>query len=203
MSAAIAPDGYSDVPAGKLAAVVTCLEMRLRPAVRPDPVDAGRNLRRLEHPETAWYRELYRRVGADWLWYSRLRMPNAELAAILTHPLVEVYALTSEGRDEGLLELDFRVPGECELAFFGVTAVVQGTGAGRWLMNRAIERAWSRKIDRFWVHTCTLDHPAALAFYLRSGFHAYARRIEVADDPRLIGILPSDVAPAVPVIGQG
>ncbi len=55
-----------------------------------------------------------------------------------------------------------------------------GSGAGRWMMNRAIERAWSQPIRRFWVHTCTLDHPAAVAFYIRSGFVPFRRRIEIA-----------------------
>jgi GNAT superfamily N-acetyltransferase len=185
------PDGYSDVPAGKLASVVTCLEMLARPPLRPDPADAAWRLRRVEHPEPAWYRDLFRRIGLDWLWYSRLVMPLADL---------EVYTLAAEGRDEGLLELDFREAGQCELAFYGVSGAVQGRGAGRWLMNRAIEHAWSRPIGRFWVHTCTLDHPDALAFYLRSGFRAYARRIEVADDPRLTGLAPRSAAKHVPIV---
>ena len=86
---------------------------------------------------------------------------GAELAAIIHSPLVEVYALEHEGRDEGLLELDFREAGQCELGFFGVTAKLVGTGAGRWLMNRALEFAWSRPISRVWLHTCTFDHPAS------------------------------------------
>ena len=99
-------------------------------------------------------------------------MPDAELAAIIHSPLVEVYALVQDGRDEGLLELDFREAGQCELAFFGVTAKLIGSGAGRWLMNRALELAWSRPVARVWVHTCTFDHPSALAFYQRAGFRA-------------------------------
>jgi hypothetical protein len=67
-------------------------------------------------------------------------------------------------------------------------------------MNRAIERAWARPIHRFWVHTCTLDHPGALGFYIRSGFRPYARRVEVADDPRLVGLAPRTSAPHVPII---
>jgi len=196
----IVPDGYSDVPAGKLASVVTCLEMRARPGLRFDPANTAWQLRRIDRPHLDWYRELFLRVGAPWLWYSRLRMPDDELTAIVSSSRVEVYALTLDDRDEGLLELDFREAGECELAFFGVTPAVQGQGAGRWLMNRAIERAWSLAIGRFWVHTCTLDHPAALGFYLRSGFRAYARRVEVADDPRVTGVLPPGFAPGIPVI---
>jgi len=195
----ILPDGYSDVPSGKVAAVVTHLEMTTRPAPRPDPAGAW-TLRRVETPPLDWFRDLYRRVGEEWLWFSRIRMPDAELSAIIHAPLVEVYALEHEGRDEGLLELDFRDAGQCEIAFFGITAKLIGSGAGRWLMNRTLELAWSRPVGRVWVHTCTFDHPSALAFYQRSGFRPFRRQIEVADDPRLDGTAPRNVARHVPVI---
>jgi GNAT superfamily N-acetyltransferase len=83
---------------------------------------------------------------------------------------------------------------------FGVTPKLVGTGAGRWLMSRALDIAWSRPVERVWLHTCTFDHPAALAFYQRSGFRAFRRQVEVADDPRLDGTVPRDVARHVPVI---
>jgi len=194
------PDGYHDVPAGKLAAVVTYLEMTAQPAPRPERTDAQWALRRVTAPALDWYRDLYRRVGADWLWSSRLGLTDAALAAIITAPEVEVHALTVSGRDEGILELDFRVPGECEIAFFGLGPSVLGAGAGRWLMNRAIASAWARPITRFWLHTCSLDSPAALAFYIRSGFAPYDRKVEVFDDPRLTGVLPRGAAPQIPLI---
>lgn len=194
------PTGYSEVADGNLASVVTCLEMLEMPPLRVESTDVRWQLRRIVDPETSWYRDLFRRVGADWLWFSRLVMPLEELQAILRSSDVEVYALTLDGRDEGLLELDFREAGQCELAFFGLTGVVQGRGAGRWLMNRAIERAWARSIRQFWVHTCTHDHPDALAFYMRSGFRAYARRVEVAADPRLTGLAPRSAAAHIPIV---
>lgn len=192
-------DGMSDVPAGKIAAVVTHLEMIAPPALPPDPVGAWR-FHRVAHPDLAWYRDLYGRVGADWLWSLRHRMSDVELAAILRAEGVEIYGLEYEGRDEGLLELDFRHKTDCELALFGVTAKLVGTGAGRFLMNRALERVWSQPISRLWVHTCTFDHPRALAFYQRSGFRPFRRQIEIADDPRLDGTLPRDAAKHVPVV---
>jgi GNAT superfamily N-acetyltransferase len=127
-------------------------------------------------------------------------MPDEELAARLHSPQLEVYSLVDGGRDEGLLELDFREPGHCEIGMFGVAANLVGTGAGRWLMNRALEIAWSRPVTRVWLHTCTFDHPAALGFYQRSGFRPFRRQVEVADDPRLDGIAPREVARHVPVI---
>jgi len=195
----ILPDGYSDVPAGKIAAIVTHLEMTARPAPRPDIAGAW-SLRRVDSPVLDWFRDLYRRVGEEWLWFSRIRMPDAELAKRLHAPQLEVYALVDGGRDEGLLELDFRESGQCEIGMFGVTPKLVGTGAGRWLMRRALDIAWSRPVERVWLRTCTFDHPAALAFYQRSGFRAFRRQVEVADDPRLDGTVPRDVARHVPVI---
>jgi hypothetical protein len=68
-------------------------------------------------------------------------------------------------------------------------------------MNRALQIAWVRNPRRLTVHTCTFDHPDALAFYLRTGFTPYARSLEVADDPRVLGVLPRAAAPHVPILG--
>lgn len=197
----ILPDGYSDVPPGKIAAVVTHLEMTAQAPSRPGAEIPGVTIRAVVSPDVAWYRDLYTRIGADdWLWFSRLKLTTEALEAKIRHPQVEIFALTAQGRDEGLLELSFETEGECELLFFGVTKSLIGQGAGRLLMNTAIARAWSQPIRRFSVHTCTLDHPGALAFYMRSGFRPFRRQIEIADDPRLSGLLPETAAPHVPII---
>jgi hypothetical protein len=60
--------------------------------------------------------------------------------------------------------------------------------------------AWARPISRFWVHTCSFDHPSAVAFYTRSGFRPYATMVELMTDPRLEGRLPPDAAPQIPLI---
>jgi GNAT superfamily N-acetyltransferase len=190
--------GVTDLPPGKIAEVVTYLEMLAAPE-RPEPPAGGFTLERFS--EVTRYRALFRRVGERWLWMSRLVVPEAALRTILDDPAVETFALRSGGEDIGILELDFRQPGECELAYFGVVPEAIGTGAGRFLIGEAVRRAWARPIRRLWVHTCTHDHPRALAFYQRSGFRAYKRAIEIADDPRLTGHLPRDAAPDVPVIG--
>ena len=191
---------YSGVAAGKVAAVVTSLEMFTRPQLRPAPAELQLSLRHVERPALDWFRQLFRNVGEDWLWFSRLAMPDAELAAIIHDPRIEVSVLTAGTEEVGLLELDFRVADECEISFFGVTAKYIGTGAARWLMNEALARAWSRPVRRVWIHTCTFDHPAALSFYTRTGFQPFARQIEMVDDPRLTGVLPRSAAPHVPLI---
>ncbi len=190
---------YEPVPDGELAAVVTFLEM-LEPPALPVP-ESPLSLRRLETPGLAEYRRLFRLVGARWLWFSRLVMDDAELAAIIRHPKVELYAVVSDDTGEvGILELDFRTEGEGELAFIGLVPELAGQGHGRWLLAQALRLAWRDGIARVHVHTCTLDHPAALAAYRRAGFIACRREIERFPDPRLLGILPLDCAPQLPLV---
>ena len=191
---------YEAVEDGQLAAVVTYLEM-MRPAEQPVP-PSPLSLRRVEVPQPAHYRELFRLIGAPWLWFSRLVMDEAHLATIIQHPKVEVDAVLDEsGREVGMLELDFREPHECELAFIGLVPELAGKGHGRWLLAEAVRRAWREGVDRVHVHTCSLDHPAALAAYRRAGFTPFKRAIERFPDPRLVGILPLDAAPQVPLLG--
>lgn len=178
-------DGYHDVPVGKIAMVVTYLEMTEKPTAKPVGTSVGWNLSRIETPDRNWYRALFRKVGQEWLWFERLCMDDAELESILSNPKVHIYTLRKSGTDGALLELDFRVPGACELAYFGLTAELIGSGVGRFLMNAAIDLAWNEPINRFHVHTCTLDSPQALGFYRRSGFTPIQQKIEIADDPRL------------------
>lgn len=193
-------DGLFDIPSGKLATIETSLEMFARPPFALYDDHPEWVVRHVQNPQTDWYREIYSRIGAEWLWYSRICMPDEELSAIISHPMVEVRVLEFNRRVEGLLELDFRRENECELAFFGLTEKLIGTGAGNWLMQDALNIAWGKSIKRLWVHTCTIDHPRALQFYLRSGFVPFKRQLEIADDPRIKGWLPRDSAGHYPVI---
>ncbi len=191
---------YEKVADGELAAVVTFLEMRESP--RADVPPSPLSLRRIEDPRPDDYRELFRKVGARWLWFSRLVMDDAALAAIIQHPAVELFTVVDEsGSEAGMLELDYREPGECELSFVGLVPELSGQGHGRWLLAEAINRAWREGVTRVHVHTCTLDHPAALGAYRRAGFVPYRRAVERFPDPRLLGFLPRDCAPQIPLIG--
>ena len=194
------PDGMTDLPPGKIATVVTFLELLRRPD-RPPAPDRGWALDPIGD-DVERYRALFRRIGEPWLWFSRLVMPEPELLAILADRDVEAFVLRADGTDIGLLELDFRRPGECELAFLGVVPEAIGSGAGRFLIGQAVARAFARPIRRLFVHTCTLDHPSALAFYRRAGFRPYRRAVEIADDPRLKGYVPLAAAPHMPPLPE-
>jgi GNAT superfamily N-acetyltransferase len=192
---------YDDVRTGDVAAVVTFLEMRENTAQQEVPA-SPLSLKRIEIPQPDAYRTLFRQIGSPWLWFSRLVMNDAALAAIIQHPDVHLYAVVDEaGREVGMLELDFRESGEGELSFVGLIPELSGQGHGRWLLAEAVGLAWRETVVRVHVHTCTLDHPAALSAYRRAGFVPYRRAIEHFPDPRLIGLLPRDCAPQVPLIG--
>jgi GNAT superfamily N-acetyltransferase len=191
---------YENVPDGELAAVVTYLEMRSPPDVEVPP--SRLSLKRVPVPQPEHYKQLFRRIGAPWLWFSRLVMDDSHLAAIIQHPKVELDAIIDEtGSEVGMLELDFREPHECELSFIGLLPELSGKGHGRWLLAEAVRRAWREGVDRVHVHTCSLDHPAALAAYRRAGCQPYKRAIERFPDPRLQGFLPKNCAPQIPLLG--
>ena len=191
---------YESLPSSELAAVVTFLEMRERPTL--EIPSSPLRLRRVEVPQPEHYKQLFRLIGGPWLWFSRLIMDDAHLATIIQHPKVELYSVIDEnGCEVGMIELDFREPLECELAFIGLVPELSGKGHGKWLLAEAVSRAWRGDVARVHVHTCSLDHPAALSAYQRAGFIPHKRAIERFPDPRLLGILPKDCAPHIPLLG--
>ncbi len=198
--------GFHAVAAGDLAAVVTAFEMHEPPALLRRPgiePDVPLQLERWNACAPDRYRLLYQRVGAPWLWWSRLALDDAALSAIIHDPAVELYAVTDRARVEiGMLELDFRVPGACEIAFFGLVPKASGQGYGKWLMRRALQRAWSgaEPVTKVWVHTCTLDDQRAAGFYQSQGFVPVARFVEVFRDPRSAGLLPVESSALHPLI---
>ena len=85
-------DEFTLVPPGQIAAVVTHLEMHAKPALRREPGKPGEYaLRRMNRPVLSEYREIYRRVGEQWLWFSRLAMDDEALTTIVHDPAVEVH----------------------------------------------------------------------------------------------------------------
>ena len=192
--------GLMPVPDDHVATIVTTLEMTRRPPLRAMP-DAPLRLVRWPTPAPDKYRTLFARVGAPWLWFSRLAMDEAALTAIIDDPRVQVFAaIDRTGVEVGMLELDFRTPETCEIGYFALVPELAGRGHGRWLMAQALAHAWTGQVTRVWLHTCTLDHPSALNFYRAQGFVAVARTVETFPDPRLLGLVPKEAAPQVPLL---
>jgi GNAT superfamily N-acetyltransferase len=184
--------------------VVTYLEMFERPAARPVPAPPGKlALMRTEACPVSFYRYLYETVGTPWVWFERREMSDAALTAEIQRATTEIFVLYAGGVPAGFFELNAAEPSETELCYFGLTPEFIGRRLGPFLLNAAIEQAWSRPIERFWVHTCTFDHPRALPLYQRAGFVVYARRKVSFEDPRERGILPRSLRhPLLPPLSE-
>ena len=146
------------------------LEM-LAPSHRP--VEAARDgltVFHVESPTVPFYRFLYQTVGEEFSWLSRRKLSDEALAAIIGDPRDELHVLHVDGTPAGYAELDRRQADEIELVQFGLMPDFIGQGLGKWFLQWTIDKAWSYEPKRFWLHTCTLDHPAALPNYLKAGF---------------------------------
>lgn len=194
-------EGFHEIPAGLIATTVTHLELIPSPPTKVPQLPDCYRLEQVHYMSVLRYRRLFRLIGEDWLWVSRLKMPECDLQAVLDAPQTEFWLLRDEQSDLGLCELDFNAaPQSGELAFFGLAPALLGRGFARPMMNLALDRAHKFGLQRFTVHTCTLDHPAALPFYRRMGFEPVRQEIEVMADPRLEGLLPESAAPHIPLI---
>jgi GNAT superfamily N-acetyltransferase len=130
----------------------------------------GLTVLRVPAPTVPYYRSLYNTVGKDFYWLSRRMMSDEALAAIIGDPRDELHVLHVDGAPAGFAELDRRQPDEIELVQFGLLPGFIGQGLGKWFLQWTIDKAWSYKPTRFWLHTCTQDHPTALPNYLKAGF---------------------------------
>ena len=153
---------------------ITYLEMRTPPQsdVR---CPEGVRIERVD-PTIRFYRFLYDAVGQDWHWVDRKRLSDQELGAIVRHHQVEVHVMYVDRSPAGYVEFDLRQSPEVEIAYFGLMPEFLGRGLGRFLIHWAIQEAFQRQPSRVWLHTCELDHPAALSNYQKAGFRIYDRR---------------------------
>lgn len=156
--------------------LTTYLEMFAPPSVVLNPPIAGVSITPLSRPDLQTYRSLYRGVGGNYHWVDRLVMADQQLEAILSDPGNQIFILQVSGKTGGYCELDLRNPLDIELVYFGLFSGMIGLGLGRYFLNWTLHKAWSYKPRRVWVHTCDLDHPAALPNYIRAGMIVYDSR---------------------------
>ncbi len=155
----------------------TYLEMHSSPSSVASPPCDGIEVAKADKPSTEFYRHLYRTVGEQFHWVDRLVMPADELRATIQDDRVEIYVLSVDGETAGYSELDHRQAGEIELTYFGLFPQFVGKGLGKYFLDWSLRKAWSYQPRRVWVHTCDLDHPAALPTYLKAGFVIYDEKI--------------------------
>jgi GNAT superfamily N-acetyltransferase len=157
---------------------VTYLERLARPERVVLPLREGLTVVHAKKPTSTYSRLLYDAVGRDYDWTSRKKLSDAELATLLNDPRLEVHVLMADGVPAGFAELDRRIDGEIEMVQFGLMPEFLGQGLGRYFLQWTIAKAWSYSPRRFWLHTCTKDHPAALPKYLKAGFAIYQEKVK-------------------------
>jgi GNAT superfamily N-acetyltransferase len=142
----------------------------LRPALLED---AGLRLEHAELCTPALYRFLYAEVGRRYHWVDRLSWSDDQIRAHLESGRVSIWLLSVRGTPAGYFELRRDEDEAIEIAYFGLFDEFTGRGLGGHLLTRAVEQAWRMTSCRVWLHTCSLDHPAALRNYVSRGFTPY------------------------------
>jgi GNAT superfamily N-acetyltransferase len=153
----------------------TYLELRTAAALIPRTLDDERiRVDRIERCAPSFWRSLYEEVGGPYHWVDRLAWTDDQITAYLQDPDVSLWILTVDGDVGGYFELR-QVPedGSVEIAYFGLRPAFYGRGLGAHLLTVAAQRAFDTAPSRVWLHTSTLDHPAALPNYRTRGFVAY------------------------------
>jgi GNAT superfamily N-acetyltransferase len=133
------------------------------------PAPEGVRLEMVEQCPVSLFRFLYAEVGKQFYWRDRLAWTDEEIEEYLKGP-VWTWVLYKRGAPGGYFELKRHEDGSVEVAHFGLMEHAIGRGLGTLLLTRAVEEAWKLRPSRVWLHTCTLDHPAALPNYLKRGF---------------------------------
>jgi GNAT superfamily N-acetyltransferase len=118
-------------------------------------------------------RFLYFAVGEAWSWNDKRPWTDEQWQEYVASPQLRTFGAYYDGAPAGYYELRRDDQSGIEIAYFGLLPAFIGRGLGGALLTNAIEEAWQMSPGRVWVHTCTLDHPSALANYQARGMEVY------------------------------
>lgn len=167
----------------------TYLQLKL-----PEDLNASRiddpcvRIERVASCPASFYRYLYTEVGRFYHWIDRLPWTDEQIRAHLARPEITLWVMYGESAPAGYFELERHEDGSIEIAYFGLLPEFIGRGLGRHLLSVAAEQAWFDGANRVWLHTCTLDDPAAMPNYLKRGFKPFKQEkysTEVMSNERL------------------
>jgi len=124
-------------------------------------------------PQWQFNRFLYLTVGAPWAWTDKRDWSGEQWRGHVESGRLRTFVGYYDGSPAGYHELRQDDGGGVEIAYFGLLPAFIGRGFGGALLTHALNEAWRMEPTRVWVHTCTLDHPAALANYQARGMKIY------------------------------
>lgn len=159
------------------------LEMHASAEIQPKHTAIeGLQIVKAEIPSAELQHFLYRSVGGDWYWYEKAHWSYEQWLGYAQNPHLHTWVAYVRGTPVGYFQLE--VQGESvEIAYFGLLPQFGSMGLGGHLLTVALEEAWKLAPKRVWVHTCTLDSPAALANYKARGLKVYKTKSQILDIP--------------------
>jgi GNAT superfamily N-acetyltransferase len=139
----------------------------LRPSLIPENPP---RIEQVHECPPAFWRFLYTEVGRRYHWFDRLPWSDEQIHRYLADPAVRLHVMWVAGAPAGYFELRTEPEGAVEIVYFGLVEQFTGRGLGGYMLTEAVTLAWAAGATRVWLHTNTLDHPAALPNYLNRGF---------------------------------
>ena len=115
---------------------------------------------------------LYKQIGKKHQWIDRLVWQDKDWIKLVSDENLKTYILKQDENLVGYFELIFN-QNECEIAYLGILEEYIGKSLGGYLLSEAIKIGFQEKVERVWVHTCSLDHKHALNNYISRGMKIF------------------------------
>jgi GNAT superfamily N-acetyltransferase len=158
----------------------TYLQMRHRSELIPAKLeDVRMRIERVLECPPSFFRYLYREVGRQYHWIDRLDWTDEQICQYISQTGVSLLVFYYTGAPAGYFELRQHEDTSVEIADFGLLEEFLGRGLGKHLLTIAVEQGWQLGANPIWVHTCSLDHSAALPNYLKRGFKPFRKETYV------------------------
>ena len=120
----------------------------------------------------------YKNIGKKHKWVDRLTWSEEKWINYVSNESVRSYVFKFNSDLVGFFELIFHPEkNETEIAYFGILEEYQNKKLGSYLLSEAIKKSFENKVNRVWVHTCSLDHKNALSNYISRGMKIFKSEI--------------------------
>ena len=120
----------------------------------------------------------YKNIGKNHKWVDRLTWSEEKWINYVSNESVRSYVFKFNDDLVGFFELIFHLEkNETEIAYFGILEEYQNKKLGSYLLSEAIKKSFENKVNRVWVHTCSLDHKNALSNYISRGMKIFKTEI--------------------------
>ena len=116
----------------------------------------------------------YKNIGKKHKWIDRLVWEESKWIEYVANKNVKTYIFKKKDDLVGFFELlEHTEKKEIEIAYFGLLEEYHNKKLGSFLLSKAIKKSFEYKIDRVWLHTCSLDHKNALNNYISRGMKIF------------------------------